>query len=442
MSITRPLSLGLLLASLGCAQFQPSLLSDSEATAAAILAQESESTQEALEPIAVSGPSIEQTIQDRFPYLRFIEHGEDDFSVIVVTPINFGSIMSARLVEFCSSLQGEAPSASVKVVPGGGTAFSGNPEANPWEANSTMQPVEDLLVIRGTVEAIEECLIFIDLFFNGGPQIEIQAEILELTITDSFERGVQPNGTLVEQLGNVGADGNGPFFRGLGGGFPATGVGDYSSDGPGGVFSLAWSNENLQLEAYLQVLRGLENVDVVSRPRIVTRNGIPAKIDSTEEVPYLSASNISSSTGITGLTVKDKKAGVVLSVQPFLLGGDSIHLVIKANASRIGRNFDVGTDTTGRAISIPSLNSRSAATSVVVKSGQHVVIGGLNLREERLQTSKIPILGDIPLLGWLFSSEEKVEATTSVMIVITPEIKTGRASISEFLDEIFDPFEN
>jgi len=59
-----------------------------------------------------------------------------------------------------------------------------------------------------------------------------------------------------------------------------------------------------------------------------------------------------------------------------------------------------------------------------------------------LQTSKIPILGDIPLLGWLFSSEEKVEATTSVMIVITPEIKTGRASISKFLDEIFDPFEN
>ncbi|MDP6942376.1 MAG: type II and III secretion system protein [Planctomycetota bacterium] len=439
MFLIRRFSWALLLVGSGCAQFQPAKVVDetqqnpSEDPAIVV--------EEALEPIQVAAGSIEQTIQDRFPYLRFIQHSDDDYSVILVAPIGFGAPMSARLSEFCDSTQGDAPAVTVKVVAGGGTVFSGNPESDPWASASSMKAVEDLVVIRGTVDGIEECLSFVDVFFNAGPQIEIQAQILEIVETDSFERGVQPNGTLIDQLGNVGEDGGGPFFRGLGGGFPATGIGDFASSGPGGVFSLAWSNENIQLDAFLQILRGLENVDIVSRPRIVTRNGIPAKIDSSEEIPFLKVNSVSTSTGITGLAVDTKKAGVTLSVQPFLMGGDSIHLVIKATASRIGRSFEVGTDSTGRAISVPSLNSRTASTSVVVRSGQSVVIGGMNLREDREQTSKIPILGDIPLIGWLFSSDEKVEAVTEVMIVITPEIKTGRATISKFMDEIFDPFE-
>jgi len=403
--------------------------------------EESPAPDELAQPVIVEAPSqvVALTLEQRHPYIRFLRHGEDDLTALLVAPVGFGATMEATLKQFCGCFQPDTQTATITVLENGGMVFSGDPKKAPWLGAPSTKPIEDLLAVRGPEAAIEEVLSFTDLFFNGGPQIEIQAEIFEITNSDDYMRGVQPNGQLITVDGAGGA-GEGTVFQGLGGGFGASGIGDYTSSGPGGIFSLAFSESDLQVQAFLQFLRSLEGVDIVSYPRIVTRNGVPAKIESSEEIPYLSASNISSATGITALTVKDKKAGVNLWVQPFQIGGDMIHLLVEVNASRIGRTYEVGTDTTGKPLAIPSLNTRSATTSVVVRSGHKVVIGGLKLREERIKTSKIPLLGDIPLLGWLFSSEEKVEAETEVMFVLTPRVKTRSASISPFSDEIFDPF--
>ncbi len=382
--------------------------------------------------------AVPLTIEERFPYIRFLRHGDQDYSAFLGTPVGFGDPMLKHVTLFCDGIASGA--GKVTVLAGAGTFFAGDVKAAPWAAGGTMKPVEDILVVRGSEDVIEEVLAFVDLFFNGGPQIEIQAEIFEITNTDLFERGVKSNGGLVQQLGEVGGDGSGPFFRGIGGGFPATNIGDFSSSGTGGIFSLAFLDDDILVDVFLQFLRSAEGVDIVSRPRVVTRNGVPAKIDSSEEIPYLFASTISTATGITGLQVKEKKAGVSLWVQPFLLGNDTIHLVVEASASRIGRSFDVGTDSTGKAISIPSLNTRSATAAVSVRNGDRVFIGGLRLREKRKNIAKVPILGDIPILGLLFSSEEEIEADTEVMFVITPRIKTRSPSISQFTDDLFDPF--
>ena len=427
-----------------CAQFspvEPELQAPRRATETAGISLEDKVGEVVANQDEVAISSAPLSLEERFPFIRFMNRGPDDISAFIVAPVGFGAEMTLRLQEYCDCLHPESGTATIKLIPNGGSYFSGDPKASPWEATPVMKPVEDILELRGPEDAIEEVLFFIDLFFNGGPQIEIQAEIFEITKTDSFQRGVQPNGALIEQLGNVSADGTGPAFRGLGGGFAASGIGDFASSGPGGIFSLAFSDDNIQINAFLQILRGMENVDIVSYPRIVTRNGVPASIDSSEEIPYLKVTTISSATGITGLAVDVKKAGVSLWVQPFLMGGDTIQMVITVHASRIGRLYEVGTDNTGRPILIPSMNTRTASTAVSVKSGHKVVIGGLKLREERLIETKIPILGDIPLLGWLFSSKEMVEAETEVMFVLTPRVKTRAPSISPFSNEIFDPFE-
>jgi len=89
---------------------------------------------------------------------------------------------------------------------------------------------------------------------------------------------------------------------------------------------------------------------------------------------------------------------------------------------------------------IPVIASRDVKTEVSVRSGQSVVIGGLNMLETRVVKRGIPVLGDIPILGWLFSSKSDETVKTEVLFILTPVIKTRAASISRFGD-IFDPWE-
>jgi len=393
------------------------------------------------EPVVAALPT---SLEERYPYVRFLKQDEDYYTAILTAPKDFGAIMEPQLRQFCTCLRGEAPTAELTVLPSGGYSFGGNPQGSSGDGagSGVMKATEDLLLARGGREDLEEILTFIDLFYNGGPQIEIQAEIFEVIDTDAFERGIGPAaGALISNTGTVDADGSGPFFRGMGGGFPSASDPQYSSGGPGGVFSLAFVDDDILVEGFLQLLRVTQGVDVVSRPRVVTRNGVPAKLISTEEVPFLEPSGVSAQ-GVTALKISKKNAGVELYVQPILLGGDTVHLVVNAKASRIGRSFFVGTDSAGEPISVPSINTREATTSITVRSGQKVVIGGLRLRETRESKSKVPILGDIPFLGWLFSSEEESEVDTEVIFVITPLVKTRAPSISPFQEDIFDPFED
>ncbi len=392
------------------------------------------------EPVAAALPT---SLEERYPYVRFLRQGEDYYTAILTAPVGFGAQMEPQLREFCNCLRGENPTAELQTLASGGSAFGGNPKGDSGAGAGTgvMKATEDLLLARGNRQDLEEILTFIDLFYNGGPQIEIQAEIFEVIDTDEFERGVGPAaGALISNTGTIDVDGSGPFFRGMGGGFPSASDPQYNSGGPGGVFSLAFVDDDIRVEAFLQLLRTTEGVDVVSRPRVVVRNGVPAKLISQEEIPYLKPGSITGQ-GITQVTVADKKAGVELYVQPILLGGDTVHMVVNAKASRIGRTTFVGTDTNGDPLFVPSLNTREATTSITVRSGQKVVIGGLRLRELRDKKSKVPVLGDIPFLGWLFSSREESEVDTEVIFVITPLVKTRAPSISPFSQDIFDPFD-
>lgn len=393
------------------------------------------------EPVAAILPT---SLEERYPFVRFLKQGEDLYTGILTAPVGFGTTMEPQLKQFCSCLQGEAPRASLTVLPSGGFAFGGNPRGPSGDGAGTgvMKATEDLLLVTGARQDLEEVLTFIDLFYNGGPQIEIQAEIFEVIDSNAFERGIGPAAsTLISNTGGVDSDGSGPFFRGMGGGFPSAGNPQYGSGGPGGVFSLAFVDDDILVEAFLQLLRTTEGVDVVSRPRVVTRNGVPAKLVSQEEIPFVQPTQINSQ-GITGLILGFKKAGVELYVQPILLGGDTIHLVVDATASRLGQSFFIGTDTNGNPLTVPSLNTRTSTTSITVRSGQKVVIGGLRLREKRESESKVPVLGDIPFLGWLFSSREESEVDTEVIFVITPLVKTRAPSISPFREDIFDPFDD
>lgn len=390
-----------------------------------------------------------QDVSEEYPFVRFLRQTDGKLRAMIPVPINSATeVIVPVLMGNCPSLNREADPAIIVVEKGYGV--SGNPNTLPEQSAPAFKAREDIISLTGSEDDIREILEFMDLYFNSAPQIEIQAQIVEVSNTDAFERGIQEltfqnlqDGNpftypRLDENGNPIIDPNtglwdsptdvsvpGPFLRGFNTDFPFPSA--------GGGFELAIINKSYILDAFLKLVRTIEGADIVSRPRVVTRNSTAAQLSSKERVPYQQFKNINTN-GNTAATVGFLDVGVNLRVLPTLLGADTIHLAIDAQVSRAGRLVAIAPD-----VFMPVTTDRSAKTEVAVRDGQSVVIGGLMLNETRELESRVPILGAIPLLGWLFSYRSTESTTSEVFFVITPVIKTRAASIEPFAD-IFDPF--
>jgi type II secretory pathway component GspD/PulD (secretin) len=411
----------------------------------------------ASESAVSAGP---QTIQERYPFVRFLPVKGDGFSVgnsgtwtaVVTIPAGTGKAVVERLKSLCAMDDGYEPAADavVKHNPklyaeeGGGGLYQadltlkpGGPVQPAAAGATSWRPIEDLLLIKGSQEEIEEVLAALDLWYNAAPQIEIQASVFDVLDSELFERGIiQANGQPILEKTN-----SNTFLRALGGSFPSSSSpgfgGGTGASGLGGVFRLGFIDADFELDAYLQFLEQEGVVDINARPSVVTRNGSPALIDLTEEVPYLSPGAITLG-GLVTYNILTKKIGIKLNVVPFLVGNDTLHLIINAEVSRLGREFVVGVDGSNNPITVPSTTSRTASTQVMVRSGQRVVLGGLRLQETRKSFSKIPFLGDLPILGWLFSNELLEEQNTTIYFVIEANVKP--VPTIDPIGDFFDPF--
>ncbi len=430
------LGFGALVLGAGCSLFEPGkgLIFDPEPAASSA-------------PEGSAGP---QTIQERYPFVRFIEHPNDDYTCIVTVPVGKGKSIADRLKSLCSMDDGYEPSADavVKDNPklyaeeGGGGLYQAELSLKPGgpvpaASASSWKPIEDLLLIKGSESEIAEVLAALDIWYNAAPQIEIQASVFDVLDSELFERGIiQANGQPILEKTS-----SNTFIRALGGSFPSASSPGFGAGtgaaGLGGVFRLGFIDADFELDAYLQFLEQEGVVDISASPSVVTRNGSPALIDLTEKVPFLNPTGINLGGTVT-YGIGTNSVGIKLNVVPFLVGSDTLHLIISAEVSRLGRDFVVGLDGSNNPITVPITTSRSASTEVMVRSGQRIVIGGLKLRETRTSVSKIPFLGDLPILGWLFSNDLLDEQITEIYFVIEANVKP--VPTIDPIGDIFDPF--
>jgi len=146
--------------------------------------------------------------------------------------------------------------------------------------------------------------------------------------------------------------------------------------------------------------------EVVSQPRVVTADRQSASIKSGEEIPYQEAA----SSGATSVSFKE--AVLSLEVTPQITPDDKIIMDLVVNQDSRGEVTE----------GIPSINTNSVTTQVLVANGETVVLGGIFQSEIATQTTKTPFLGDIPYLGRLFKRTEKVDERSELLIFITPKI--------------------
>ena len=159
---------------------------------------------------------------------------------------------------------------------------------------------------------------------------------------------------------------------------------------------------DLELSAMQQEGQG----EVLSNPRVITGNQKEATIEQGVEVPYLEAS----SSGAT--SVSFKKAVLSLRVTPQITPDDRVIMDLAVNKDSVGEIF----------ADVPSINTREINTQVLVNNGETVVLGGILEQNIRKDVTKVPLLGDLPVVGALFRSTSNVDNKEELLIFITPRI--------------------
>jgi type IV pilus assembly protein PilQ len=158
--------------------------------------------------------------------------------------------------------------------------------------------------------------------------------------------------------------------------------------------------------------------EIVSSPRVITANQREAVIEQGVEVPYQE----SASSGAT--TTQFKKAVLSLKVTPQITPDDRVILDLEVNKDSVG---ELVPSATGGFV--PSIDTRSISTQVLVDDGQTVVLGGILETDRREAERKVPFLGDIPGLGYLFKSKQRTNNRDELLIFVTPKILREGANI-------------
>jgi general secretion pathway protein D len=255
------------------------------------------------------------------------------------------------------------------------------------------------------------------------PQVLIKVVFLEVTHRDASDIGFEYGG---KHDAGGSASGVGSQVFGLAGlGNAATGqilnsfgipLTAFAPIPPGaGIYQLMSSDFRATLRAIAQAGK----TKILSRPSILTRNSQQATISLGQEVPLITNTRFDAVNGQIN-TVTYQSVGIILRVTPFITDDQKVEMIVAPETSELAdRSTWVPI---GGGVLAPVINSRVADTVVVVPNAQTAVIGGLMSKAGSQTDSKIPILGDIPLLGNLFKRRIKDDVRTELIIFLTPYI--------------------
>jgi type IV pilus assembly protein PilQ len=175
---------------------------------------------------------------------------------------------------------------------------------------------------------------------------------------------------------------------------------------PAASIGLAILGKNSLVDLELSALQAEGNGEVISNPRVITANQKEAVIKQGVEIPYQEAS----SSGATSVSFKE--AVLSLKVTPHITPDDRVIMDLDVTKDSVGTIF----------AGVPSINKREVNTQVLVENGETVVLGGIYEQTRADSVSKIPLLGDIPVLGALFRNTHKEDSKVELLIFVTPKI--------------------
>jgi general secretion pathway protein D len=187
----------------------------------------------------------------------------------------------------------------------------------------------------------------------------------------------------------------------------------------------------VNVRAFLQLLMNLTDTNIISTPQVLAADNQKAKIVVGENRPFPTGQ----AQGITGgtlVTIERKDVGVTLEITPQVLENGLIRLEIKQEITAIAENVaqTIGSGTSSVPVG-PTTTKRSMETTTIAKDQQTIVIGGLVRDDIVINEKKIPFLGDIPFIGWLFKSQTRTSVKLNLLVFLTPTVVSDEMDVVE-----------
>ncbi|GAB7028189.1 type II secretion system secretin GspD [Geotalea toluenoxydans] len=329
--------------------------------------------------------------------------------------VNVYYLENADATEVAKVLDGVVKGSSAAAAPGQPGAAA--PQQSVFEGGKisiTPDKATNSLVIMASPTDYQNLLQVIQKLDRRNRQVFVQATIAEVSLDKARELGVQWGifGGAVTSDGSVATAGvydpMGTFSTIAGAVSPIASLADISGLKLSGAANFP---------AVLRALQSNGALNVLSTPNILTSDNKEAEIFVGENVPFRGSITYGASNQINPQqSIERKDTGITLKIKPMVSEGEYVKMDIYQEISAVK-----DATSTGAAADITT-TKRSAKTSVVVKNTDTVVIGGLIQDQDQETISKIPFLGDIPVLGWLFKTKSLKRTKTNLLIVLTPYI--------------------
>lgn len=247
---------------------------------------------------------------------------------------------------------------------------------------------------------------------QAPPQVMIQVLMAEVTLNDSIEVGMEfalqdllfSEHATVDQ-NNIIHGSNFDFIAGT----------DVGASGRGSGFNFTITGEDFNF--LLHALQSQGRLEVLSRPSIMVADNQTANITVGDEVPVVT-NVVFSGGGVTSPTVTYRDVGILLDVEPHINPDGYVNMHVQPTIQSIGTS----SVTVATGVTLPTFTKRSADTWVTVRDGETIVIGGLITTTDTDGETKVPGVGDVPILGNLFRATNRSSQKTELLIVLTPKV--------------------
>ena len=265
------------------------------------------------------------------------------------------------------------------------------------EVNIVGDPALNVVLVQGTRAVAERAAEIVKTIDQRPAQVLIEVGIYEASIGDGFELGISHSFSDI-------VDGSAVDIL-------------QAFTTPDTQFSLEFANGQGSLTSTIQALRKHVGVELISSPRVMTTTNTEALVEVLEAVPYVNTtSTTTGTTGGVGSTVQEivefKEAGITMRVLPTIQGDGLVKVTIDQTVSEVVDFFN----------GVPVIDKQHLSTTFLVADGQTVVMGGLMQDRRRSTNQGIPILGSLPFVGRLFSSDVDATEKRELLVFLTPRV--------------------